>query len=94
MEKRWIAETIIVTLDFDGCIAIGDHLKIKYAKELHDINVTKEQAIKEKYPLGPKKYLELMDTVAVDHILEYRLDPQCKDILDSLFSIHIHNSRF
>ncbi len=82
----WIAENIIVTLDFDGCIAIGDFLKIKYSKILYNVNINQEQCSKEKYPLGQKKYLELMDIVASDYILEYKIDPQCKQILISLYN--------
>ncbi len=54
----WIAENIIVTLDFDGCIAIGDHVKIKYARILHGINLKSEQCSKEYYPYPyPDKHL-------------------------------------
>lgn len=75
MEKVWVAKNIIVTLDFDGCLAIGDHLKIKYAKILHEVDITQKQSTKETYPLGAKNYLELMDIVATDYIFEYQLDP-------------------
>ena len=80
-----ITENQIITIDFDGCIAIGNHLKIKYAKEIHNININLYQCTRENYPLGPEKYLELMDIVGTDYILEYNLDPQCKQVLNSLF---------
>jgi hypothetical protein len=85
-KEPWIAENIIVTLDFDGCIAIGDHLKVKYAKLIHNVDIDKIHSTRETYPLGPTKYLELMDIVGSEYILEYNLDPQCKQVLNDLFN--------
>lgn len=110
----WIAQNIIVTLDFDGCIAIGDHVKIKYAKILHGINIRPDQCSKEYYPYpypdqhlmgltkeqreklpdeeqkkveeNAEKYLELVEVASGDKILEHNLDPQCKQVLNSLYN--------
>ncbi|MDP3918518.1 MAG: hypothetical protein Q8Q35_01255 [Nanoarchaeota archaeon] len=80
-----IARNIIVTLDFDGCVALGEPVKIKYAKIYHNIDVTSRQIVKETYPIGKDKYKELMDKVTTEHIMEYVLDSQCKEVLDELY---------
>ncbi len=85
-DPPWVAQNIIVTLDFDGCVAVGDFLKIKYAKILHGIDIKPEHCSKGSYPKGPEKYTELMDVIANEHILEYFIEPECKRVLNSLFN--------
>lgn len=80
-----IALNIIVSLDFDGCIAIGEDAKVKWAKIYHGIDVKPNEITKKTYPLKEGKYKELMQKVTIDHIMDYKLDPQCKDVLDSLY---------
>jgi len=82
---KHIAQNIIVTLDFDGCIAIGDKTKVRCAKLYHNIDIHPNQITKGTYPLGPAKYKELMAKVTIEHINEYELDPQCKEVLNYLF---------
>ncbi|MDP3727969.1 MAG: hypothetical protein Q8R18_00805 [bacterium] len=84
MLKNYIAQTIHVALDFDGCIAIGEHVKIKYAKEYHKININPRTCMSETYPLGSVMYKQLMDKVTVQHMDEYILDPHCKEVLNAL----------
>ncbi|MDP3728003.1 MAG: hypothetical protein Q8R18_00975 [bacterium] len=69
-----IAQNIIVSLDFDGCIGIGEPAKVKWAKIYHGIDVQADQIVKDTYPLGPAKYKELMLKVTTEHIMDYELD--------------------
>lgn len=82
---KYIAQNIIVALDFDGCIGIGEPAKIKWAKIYHNIDVKSNQITKETYPLGSAKYKELMLKVTTEHIMDYQLDSQCKNVLDNLY---------
>ena len=86
MENEHIAQNIIITLDFDGCIAIGEKAKVKWAKNYHGINVKPNQITKNTYPLGPQKYKELMLKVTTEHIMEYQIESECKDVLNYLFA--------
>ena len=73
-----------IALDFDGCIALGDTVKMKYAKLLHNIDISPAQTLKQTYPLGEKKYVELVQYINIDYILEYKLDPTCIPVLKKL----------
>ena len=59
MRPKHVARNPIITLDFDGCIALGEQAKIKYAKVYHNIDLNSNQIVKKTYPLGPEKYKEL-----------------------------------
>lgn len=87
MTEQHIAQNIIVTLDFDGCVALGEKAKVKWAKNYHGIDVKSDQITKSTYPLGPQKYKELMAKVTIDHIMEYEIEPECKDVLNYLFAL-------
>jgi len=84
MLQNHIAREIVVVLDFDGCIAIGEHVKIKYARLYHKIEIGPKTCMSETYPLGSVMYKQLMKKVMVEHTEEYTLDPHCKDVLDAL----------
>jgi len=86
MRPKHVARNPIITLDFDGCIALGEQAKIKYAKVYHNIDLNSNQIVKKTYPLGPEKYKELMDKVTTIHIMEYILDPKCKQVLKDLYN--------
>lgn len=85
MGNSYVAENIIVALDFDGVIAFGEPAKIKYVKILHSLDVNENQITKDTYPLGPKKYRELMDQVGSKYIMDFALAPKCKEVLDTLY---------
>ncbi len=84
MFQNHIAREIVIVLDFDGCIAIGEHVKIKYAKIYHKIDIGPKTCMSETYPLGSVMYKQLMEKVMVEHTWEYTLDPHCKEVLDAL----------
>ncbi|MBU1199143.1 MAG: HAD family hydrolase [Nanoarchaeota archaeon] len=84
--KKHIAKNIIVALDFDGCIAYGEKAKIHYANKLFGINPNRDQIVKATFPLGGKKYRELMDHVATEGIMEYELAPDVHHVLRKLYS--------
>lgn len=84
MNSNHIAQRICIALDFDGCIAIGEPVKIKYARLYHKIEIDPKSCMKATYPLGPIMYKQLMSRVMAEHTDEYILDPHCKEVLDSL----------
>ncbi|MSR85852.1 hypothetical protein EXS74_00485 [Candidatus Woesearchaeota archaeon] len=84
MPKNHLAQKMSIALDFDGCIAIGEPVKIKYARLYHKMDIGPKTCMKATYPLGPVMYKQLMDKVMAEHTDEYILDPQCKEILDQL----------
>ncbi len=84
MSKNHIAQRIPIALDFDGCIGMGEPVKIKYARLMHKIDIGPKTCMKETYPLGSVMYKQLMDKVMAEHTDEYILDPQCKDVLETL----------
>lgn len=96
--EQYIAKTIIVALDFDDVIAMGAPAKIKHAKLLHGIDTSKDQILKETYPLGPKKYKELIDEITIKQILDFGLAEGCKEVLESLtaqgFQFAVVTSRY
>jgi hypothetical protein len=82
----------IVSLDFDGVLAHGLNLKLKYAKEWFgvdlNLNQTKEKGFNElMIKLGkPFNYRSLMDKLNEDHIMEFESPFDCKKALDNLFN--------
>ena len=56
-----------------------------YVKIYPGINVKASQIVKDTYPLGPAKYKELMQKVTTEHIMDYQLDPQCRNVLENLY---------
>ena len=84
MLQNHIAREIPVVLDFDGCIAIAEHVKIKYARMYHKIDINPKSCMAETYPLGTVMYKQLMDKVMSEHTQEYTLDPHCKEVLEEL----------
>lgn len=86
MFAKYTAQTIIIALDFDGCIGIGEAAKIKYAKVYQNATISPSQSTVETYPLGKEMYKQLMEKVTVDHIMEYQLDPHCKEVLAALYA--------
>ncbi|MDP3728000.1 MAG: hypothetical protein Q8R18_00960 [bacterium] len=75
---------LTIALDFDGCVALGDTVKMKYAKMLHGIDITPSQTLKQTYPLGEKKYVEVVQHINIDYIMEYELDQTCIPALETL----------
>lgn len=98
MLASYVARTIPVALDFDGCIALGEHVKIKYARLYHKIDISPRQCMKETYPLGSVMYKQLMDRVMEESTDEYTLDPHCKEVLEQLahegFTFSLVSSRY
>ncbi len=88
MFENHIAREIVVVLDFDGCIAIGEHVKIKYARMYHKIDIGPKTCMSETYPLGSVMYKQLMKKVMVENTDEYTLDPHCKEVLNALVQEH------
>ncbi|MDP3728782.1 MAG: hypothetical protein Q8R18_04990 [bacterium] len=80
----------VVALDFDGCIALGHKAKIKYAKILHQLDIDPSQTLKQTYPLGEKKYVELVRYINIDRIMEYELDHGCVPVLRNLAKKGVH----
>ncbi len=63
MSENHLAQKIPIALDFDGCIAIGEPVKIKYARLYHKIDIGPKTCMKATYPLGPVMYKQLMDKI-------------------------------
>ncbi len=84
MDKKYLAKELTIVVDFDGCIAIAEPAKIKYAKLYQQINITSKTCMKATYNLGPIMYKQLMEKIMREHTDEYVLDPQCKEVLTFL----------
>ena len=80
-----IADTIIVALDFDGCVASSEKAKIFHTKRMYGVEVGSSQITKDTYPLGPEKYGEMMDNILIDGIMEFELGTRVKDILNKMY---------
>ena len=87
-----IAKNIIISIDFDGVLAHGLNVKLKYAKKWFGVDLSLEQtkeagfnALMQK--LGkPHNYRDLMDPVNERHIMEYEIPKYCIPILKTLYS--------
>ena len=93
LDKKYIAQNIIVGLDFDGLLAQGVDAKIKYAKEWYGVNITPEHCKKDTFAeLMQKihrqdvKYSELMDRVTFEHTHKYKIPGGCIPTLQKLYS--------
>ncbi len=84
LADKHIAKNIVVTLDFDGCIASAEKAKIFYTKKMFGKDVTPSQLTRETYPLGQENYKKLMYYVTTDGIMEFELLPNAKEVLHSL----------
>lgn len=91
-ELSYIANNIIVSLDFDGVVGHGLEVKKKYAKEWFGVDLKLHQTKKEGFEdlmksLGREEinYRSLMDKVAEEHTNEYKIIPGTKLALNSLY---------
>ena len=50
-KPQHIAKNIIVGLDFDGCMAYGAELKVKFAKERFGVELSIAETAEEVFPL-------------------------------------------
>lgn len=85
-KPRYIANTFIVTIDFDDTLAYRQHLKVMFAEKLFGINITLEQGKEDTFPLGAAKYRQMKPYIerAVDQYLPM---PNCKDVLMRLYQL-------
>lgn len=89
----YIARNIIVSLDFDGVLAHGLKVKIKYSKQWFGMNLKLSQTKKEGFEAlanhMEKKninYRSLMDPLNEKHIMEYIVPDGCLCVLNKLHS--------
>ncbi|MFH1915756.1 MAG: hypothetical protein ABIJ21_00690 [Nanoarchaeota archaeon] len=87
-----IAETFVVSIDFDGVLALGWPVKMKYAKEWFGVDLTLEQTKKEAFEAlmlskgrSGINYRSLMDPLNEGHIMEYAVPDGCIDALRDLY---------
>jgi hypothetical protein len=85
-------ETFVVSLDFDGVLALGWQVKVRYAKDWFGLDLaldrTKRKGFEELVKhLGRTdvSYTLLMDRINRDHIMEYAVPDGCKAALASLY---------
>lgn len=89
---NYIAKNIIVSIDFDGVLALGVNAKIKYAKKWFGVDLSLEQTKKDGFnalmkKLGkPHNYRDLMDPLNERHIMDYEVPKDCIPALRSLYS--------
>lgn len=90
---KYVAQNIIVSLDFDGVIAHGLEVKLKYAKKWFGVNLSLEQTKEKGFNelmrrLGRKdiNYRSLMNPLNEKHIMEYKVPFGCRDALSKLFN--------
>ena len=83
-----VAQNIIVGLDFDGTIAYGQHLRIWYAKNFYNTNLTLQQTTHKGWPkeLGEEKYLRMALAVENEYMMNHILAPGCREVLTQLHS--------
>ncbi len=88
---KYVAKNLIVSLDFDGVIAHGLNVKLKYAKEWFGVDLELHQTKKDGFDKLMQKigkldinYRSLMDPLNEDHIMEYEIPPHCKETLHNL----------
>lgn len=68
----------IIAFDFDGTLALSDKIKIEYTKKKFDKIIASNQTTAGKYPLGKKKYADMMKALAHKRIMDFELD---KDVM-------------
>lgn len=92
-----VEEYFIVSLDFDGVLAQGYNVKMKYAKEWFGVDLSLDQTKKEGFEglmktLGKNiTYRDLMDLLNEQHIMEYEIPAGCIKVLSELYA---QNCRF
>ncbi|MFH1916754.1 MAG: hypothetical protein ABIJ21_05800 [Nanoarchaeota archaeon] len=89
---KYVAETSVVSIDFDGVLALGWPVKMKYAKEWFGVSLSLSQTKKEGFEaLMQSKgkpeitYRSLMDPLNEKHILEYVVPEGCIQALGELY---------
>ena len=92
-KEPYIANNIIISLDFDGVLAYGLNLKLKYAKEWLGMKLSLGQTKKEAFNALVKRLgknidynKDLMDKINEEHIMEYEIPEGCLDVLKALYS--------
>ena len=75
---------MVVAVDFDGCIAYGAGVKIRYAKQAFGIELRIQETAEETFPHGKQAYRRMMDAVGSELIGEYELAPNCREVLARL----------
>lgn len=94
---HYIANNIIVSLDFDGVLAHGLNAKLKYAKKWFGMNLSLSQTKKPGFEALAKhlgkdiNYRSLMDPLNEDHIMEYEVPHGC---ISALKKLHSEGFRF
>jgi hypothetical protein len=98
MANDHIADTIILSLDFDGVLGQGLPVKIKYAKAWFGLDLALDQTKRKGFEdlvrsLGRSDltYRMLMDRINAEHSMEYQIPPGCRETLTSL---HAEGFRF
>ena len=83
--RDYTAKDFVVSLDFDGMLAQGLELKVKYAKEWFDVGLMPSQAKSRMFnhlmsATGRTdiNYRSLMDRINSDHIMEYSIPQGCE----------------
>lgn len=81
-----VAQNIIVGLDFDGTIAIGNWLRIWYAKKFFGIDIKENQTLGGTWPKEYSKdlYRRMADDVDTKYMMQHYLAPGCKSVLNFL----------
>ena len=96
--KDYIANYFIIGIDFDGVLAQGINVKIKYAKKWFGLDLNINQTKKDGFnklvdSLGRTDltYSDLTKEIMKKYTLEYEVPKNCKEVLSKLF---IENFRF
>ncbi|MBN2566464.1 hypothetical protein JXB02_00065 [Candidatus Woesearchaeota archaeon] len=79
-----VAKHIIIALDFDGTVAIGERAKAAAAKRIYGIDLRPRQMTRSTFPLGPESYVAMMRLVTTEMIMDFSLAPGCAMVLHSL----------
>ncbi len=95
---RWVARNIIVSLDFDGVLALAHDAKIKYAKEWFGLTLHYGRTKKDDFDRAAHKAglhldyrTDFCDRLNAEHLMEYTIPPYCRATLRTL---HAHGFRF
>jgi len=80
------ASNLLISLDFDGVLAQGRKLKLKYAKEWYGINLQPHQTKKDGFNKLKLKedYDQFITKIILEHNDEYEIPKDCVKILTKL----------
>ncbi|RLE48067.1 hypothetical protein DRJ25_00800 [Candidatus Woesearchaeota archaeon] len=92
-----VEKYFVISFDFDGVLALGYDVKVKYAKEWFGVDISPESSKKAGFEalmrsLGKQvSYRDLMDPINEEHIFEYKVPDGAIEVLGRLFE---KNCRF